>query len=90
MIIQCGMMNKLKREVKKELERWYYMIGRVKWFNNTTGYGFIEHKENQDVFIHYSNILQDGFKTLDKDQLVEFQLLETGKGLQALNIKKID
>lgn len=65
------------------------MIGRVKWFNNTTGYGFIEYDSSQDIFIHYSNILQDGFKTLEADQLVEFQLLETSKGLQALNIKVI-
>lgn len=66
------------------------MIGRVKWFNNTTGYGFIQYKDDQDIFIHYSNILQDGFKTLETDQLVEFQLLETSKGLQALNIRVID
>ncbi|MCI8588335.1 MAG: cold-shock protein [Bacilli bacterium] len=66
------------------------MIGRVKWFNNTTGYGFIQSKDGQDIFIHYSNILQDGFKTLETDQLVEFQLLETSKGLQALNIRAID
>lgn len=65
------------------------MVGRVKWFNDTTGYGFIQYNGSQDVFIHYSNILQDGFKTLEMNQLVEFQLLETSKGLQALNIKKI-
>ncbi|MDE5587293.1 MAG: cold-shock protein [Bacilli bacterium] len=65
------------------------MVGRVKWFNNTTGYGFIHYNENQDIFIHYSNILEDGFKTLEEGQLVEFELLETSKGLQALNIRKI-
>lgn len=63
------------------------MNGRVKWFNNTTGYGFIEYKENEDIFIHYSNIIQDGFKTLEAGQYVEFQLVETSKGLQALNVR---
>lgn len=65
------------------------MVGRVKWFNNATGYGFIHYNETQDVFIHYSNILEDGFKTLEEGQLVEFELLETSKGLQALNIRKV-
>ena len=52
------------------------MKGRVKWFNNEKGYGFIEYKENEDIFVHYSAIRQDGYKTL----------LETAKGLQALDV----
>ena len=62
------------------------MIGRVKWFNNEKGYGFIEFKENEDIFVHYSAINRDGYKTLSQDQLVEFDLIETNKGYQAKNV----
>ena len=62
------------------------MRGRVKWFNNEKGYGFIEYKENEDIFVHYSAIKQDGYKSLSEGQLVEFNLLETTKGYQALNV----
>ncbi len=65
------------------------MIGRVKWFNNEKGYGFIEFKENEDIFVHYSAIELDGYKTLSEDQLVEFKLIETSKGYQAINVKLI-
>ena len=65
------------------------MIGKVKWFNNEKGYGFIEYKENEDIFVHYSAIELDGFKTLSENQLVEFTLVETSKGYQALNVKLI-
>ena len=64
------------------------MIGYVKSFDNNKGYGFLQYY-GQDIFIHYSNILEDGFKTLHEGDLVEFQLLETSKGLQALGIKRI-
>lgn len=62
------------------------MRGRVKWFNNDKGYGFIEYKENEDIFVHYSAIKQEGYKTLSEGQLVEFKLLETTKGYQALDV----
>lgn len=65
------------------------MIGRVKWFNNDKGYGFIEYKENEDVFVHYSAIELEGYKTLSEGQLVEFKLVETSKGYQALNVKLV-
>lgn len=65
------------------------MIGRVKWFNNEKGYGFIEYKENEDIFVHYSAIEIDGYKTLSEGQLVEFKLIETSKGFQAINVKLI-
>lgn len=65
------------------------MIGRVKWFNNEKGYGFIDFKENEDIFVHYSAIELDGYKTLSEDQLVEFKLVETSKGYQAINVKLI-
>lgn len=62
------------------------MRGRVKWFNNDKGYGFIEYKENEDIFAHYSAIQQDGYRSLSEGQMVEFTLLETTKGYQATDI----
>ena len=65
------------------------MIGRVKWFNNEKGYGFIEFKENEDIFVHYSAIEIEGYKTLSEGQLVEFKLVETSKGYQEINVKLV-
>ena len=62
------------------------MKGRVKWFNNEKGYGFIEYTDKEDIFVHYSAIRQEGYKTLNEGQTVEFKLLETDKGLQALDV----
>ena len=62
------------------------MQGRVKWFNNEKGYGFIDYPEGADIFVHYSAIKQDGYKTLSEGQVVEFDLIETAKGLQAINV----
>ena len=63
------------------------MSGNVKWFNNEKGYGFIDYSEGEDIFVHYSAIRQDGYKTLSEGQRVEFDLIETPKGLQAVNVK---
>ena len=63
------------------------MSGKVKWFNNDKGYGFIDYVTGDDVFVHYSAIKQDGYKTLSEGQLVDFDLIETPKGLQAVNVK---
>lgn len=65
------------------------MIGRVKWFNNEKGYGFIDYKENEDIFVHYSAIEVEGYKTLSEGQLVEYKLVETSKGYQAINVKLV-
>ena len=65
------------------------MIGRVKWFNNDKGYGLIDFKENEDIFVHYSAIELDGYKTLAEGQLVEFKLIETSKGCQAINVQLV-
>lgn len=62
------------------------MTGRVKWFNNEKGYGFIEYTDKDDIFVHYSAIRQEGYKSLQEGQMVEFKLLETGKGFQALDV----
>jgi cold shock protein len=66
------------------------MLGRVKWFNNEKGYGFIEYKENEDIFIHYSAINKEGYKTLTEGQLVQFTLVETSKGYQAIDAKIVE
>ena len=60
--------------------------GRVKWFNNEKGYGFIEFTDKEDIFVHYSAINQNGYKKLEEGQYVMFNLLETSKGYQALNV----
>ena len=63
------------------------MCGNVKWFNNEKGYGFIDYSQNEDIFVHYSAIKQDGYKTLSEGQRVEFDLIETPKGLQSVNVR---
>lgn len=63
--------------------------GKVKWFNNEKGFGFIEYKEGEDIFVHYSAILSEGYKTLVEGQYVEFDLVQTDKGLQAKNVVEI-
>lgn len=65
--------------------------GRVKWFNNDKGYGFIERNElvGEDVFVHYSAINQDGYKTLKEGEIVEYTLIETAKGNQAINVSEV-
>lgn len=63
--------------------------GTVKWFNNQKGYGFISDSEGKDVFVHYSGIAGDGFKSLDEGQEVEYDVLEGQKGPQAVNVTKL-
>ena len=63
------------------------MESKVKWFNNEKGYGFIEYKDNEDIFVHYSQILQDGYKSLNQGENVYFDLIETEKGFQAKNVQ---
>jgi len=60
--------------------------GTVKWFNNQKGYGFICDEDKKDVFVHYSGILNDGFKTLEEGAEVEFEIQDGPKGPQAINV----
>ena len=64
------------------------MKGKVKWFNSHKGYGFIVNEKGEDVFVHYSSIEGDGFKTLDNDQEVTFDTEKTNKGVVAVNVQK--
>ncbi len=62
--------------------------GRVKWFNDTKGYGFIVIDGTPDIFVHYSAIKMEGFRTLKEGDIVNFELLHSTKGLQAINVSK--
>ena len=66
------------------------MTGTVKWFNNEKGYGFITNEEGQDVFVHYTGIESEGFKTLKDGDNVNFNINKVEKGLQAFNVKVIE
>jgi len=63
--------------------------GTVKWFNESKGFGFIEQESGEDVFVHYSAILSDGFKTLKEGQSVEFEVTQDAKGSKAVNVKPL-
>jgi len=62
--------------------------GKVKWFNNEKGFGFIEIDGMSDIFVHYSQIKSEGYKSLDEGTEVVFELIETDKGLQAKNVRE--
>jgi CspA family cold shock protein len=65
------------------------MKGTVKWFNGTKGYGFITSEEGNDVFVHFSAIQMDGFKTLEEGDTVDFEVVDGDKGPQAANVIKV-
>lgn len=65
------------------------MKGKVKMFNQEKGYGFITTEDGKDVFFHYSQLAMEGFKTIDNDAEVEFELVETDRGPQAHNVTKL-
>ena len=65
------------------------MKGTVKWFNNQKGYGFISDEQGNDVFVHYSGLNMDGFKSLDEGASVEFDVVDGAKGPQATNVTKL-
>jgi CspA family cold shock protein len=64
--------------------------GKVKWFSNEKGYGFIEADDGEDVFVHFTGVVGDGFKTLDEGQSVSFEIIEGNRGPQAANVLKLD
>jgi CspA family cold shock protein len=65
------------------------LVGEVKWFNNTKGYGFIRKEDGSDIFVHFSSILGDGYKTLEQGQKVSFEVGSGPKGPQAESVQKL-
>jgi CspA family cold shock protein len=65
------------------------VTGQVKWFNNAKGYGFIGREDGNDVFVHYSAITGDGYRTLQEGETVEFEIVQGQKGPQAANVVKL-
>jgi CspA family cold shock protein len=65
------------------------LIGRVKWFNDSKGYGFIEQEGGKDIFVHYTAIEGDGFKSLAEGQKVEYEVIDGAKGPQAAKVIKM-
>ncbi|MFP4286502.1 MAG: cold-shock protein [Candidatus Izemoplasmataceae bacterium] len=65
------------------------MTGTVKWFNSEKGYGFITTEDGQDIFVHYSAISAEGFKTLNEGDQVQFEVTEGDRGPQASNVEKL-
>jgi len=64
-------------------------VGKIKWFSDAKGYGFIEQEGGEDVFVHYTAIQGEGFKTLAEGQAVEFEVVQGPKGLQATKVVKV-
>jgi cold shock protein len=62
--------------------------GKVKWFDNKKGFGFIIQETGQDVFVHHTAILGQGFKTLNEGEVVNFEVVESNKGLKAQNVQR--
>ena len=79
MVIQCGIIHTGGNNM---------LQGTVKWFNGEKGYGFIQTEEGQDVFVHFSAIQGEGFKTLEEGQKVTFEIVEGNRGAQAANVQK--
>ena len=65
------------------------LVGKVKWFNNEKGYGFIIKENYDDIFVHYSQIMEEGYRSLNEGQQVQFDLAQTERGLQAKKVYKI-
>ncbi len=84
-------------DVANELVTYYYYFfggiimnkGTVKWFNNQKGFGFISDEQGNDVFVHYSGLNMDGFKSLEEGQEVQFEVVQGAKGPQATNVTKL-
>lgn len=64
--------------------------GKVKWFNDAKGFGFIEQEEGSDIFVHYTAITMEGFKTLSENQVVDFEVVEGPRGPQAANVVLVE
>ena len=80
----------LSCSIKCTTSLWgYYMTGKVKWFNAEKGYGFITGEDGKEVFVHYSSIVGDGYRSLEDGQAVSYEVVEGDRGLQATNVNKL-
>jgi cold shock protein len=77
-----------ERNIQVSIRRSRSVQGTVKWFNNSKGYGFIGRDDGPDVFVHYSAIVGDGYRTLQEGDAVEFEIVQGPKGPQAANVQK--
>lgn len=83
----CDIAGALPKKVKKE--KYGMTTGRVKWFNDSKGFGFLEQENGEDVFVHFSAINGNGFKTLAEGDTVQFEIVKGPKGLQAANVTRV-
>lgn len=91
MIISCSSTeSEFTKMAEKELKGGYVVRGTVKWFDNEKGYGFIEVPNMADIFVHYSVIQCEGYKTLSEGQVVDFTLIHTEKGYQAVEVSAVE
>ena len=81
--------RKVEKNLKGVIEVEMSMRGKIKWFNDKKGFGFIAQEGGRDVFVHFSNIKGDGYKSLAEGQEVEFEIKDTEKGPQAINVMKV-
>jgi CspA family cold shock protein len=79
-----GVLETNESTIRRQIE----VLGTVKWFNNSKGYGFIGREDGPDVFVHYSAIVGDGYRTLQEGDPVEFEIVQGPKGPQASNVQK--
>jgi CspA family cold shock protein len=86
--ILCGHVLGPRWDVRKEGVHVERLKGTVKWFNNAKGYGFIGRADGPDVFVHYSAITSEGYKSLQEGDTVEFEITDGQKGPQAANVSK--
>jgi hypothetical protein len=85
----CFLLDYLNDVIHKKIRRKVMLNGTVKFFNVDKGFGFISGQDGVDVFVHFSNIQADGFKTLNEGQTVSYDVQETSRGLQAINVVAI-
>jgi CspA family cold shock protein len=87
--VDVGVLRRLSAANLQGRKSTMRITGKVKWFNNAKGYGFIERDGGADVFVHFSAVQGNGFRTLEEGQAVEFEIVEGPKGQQAGNVTKV-
>jgi len=85
----CFLLDYLNDVLQRKIRRKVMLNGTVKFFNVDKGFGFISGQDGVDVFVHFSNIQAEGFKTLNEGQAVSYDVQETSRGLQAINVVAI-